>query len=73
MADDIDMANALVDAEVSRALSRLRQDGGAQTVGSSTCQECGDDIPKARKMMGFKLCVPCAQESERRKQLFANY
>lgn len=71
MADDIDMANDLIDNEVSRALSRIRQIS-AKSTGSDLCVECGDDIPAPRKKLGFDLCVPCAQERERKKQLFAD-
>lgn len=69
MADDIDMANDLIDSEVARALSKLRQ-GGAATVGSTICVECGDAMPPGRTTMGFKLCVPCAEDVERKKSLF---
>lgn len=71
MADDIDLANDLIDNEISRAIGKIRQsfnDGGE---GAKHCVECGDPIPAARKKLGFKLCVPCAEESERKNQLFA--
>ena len=71
MADDIDLANDLIDNEVSRALSRIRQ-ASENTQGSETCLECGDDMPKERQALGFKLCVPCAVESERRRSLFVD-
>lgn len=71
MADDIDIANDMIQNEVSRALSRLRQNG--QTAeGAKFCEECGDDIPVARRKMGFSFCVPCAQEKERKGSLFAD-
>lgn len=70
MADEIDLANDLIDSEVSRALSKIRQQA-SQGAGTKHCVECGDDIPEARQKLGFKLCVPCAQESERRGSLFA--
>lgn len=73
MADEIDLANDLIDSEVSRALSKIRQSSALETQGSEFCLECGEDIPKARQELGFKLCVPCASESERRKALFADY
>jgi RNA polymerase-binding transcription factor DksA len=73
MADEIDLANDLIDSEVSRALSKIRQSASLETQGSEFCLECGEDIPKARQELGFKLCVPCASESERRKALFADY
>jgi hypothetical protein len=72
MPDEVDLANDLIDSEVSRALSKIRQ--GAETAkvqGSDYCLECGDDMLKERKKLGFKFCVPCASESERRKSLYA--
>jgi RNA polymerase-binding transcription factor DksA len=74
MADDIDIANDLnlTDMEVSLALSRLRKQAGIGQEGSRICMECGDDIPKDRKELGFKFCVPCAQDMERRRQLYAD-
>lgn len=71
MADEIDLANDLIDNEVSRALSRLRSSTPKSLSGSKHCIECGDDIPAARQKLGFKLCVPCAEEFERKKNLFA--
>lgn len=70
MADDIDMANEMIANEVSRRLSELRQIS-AMRVGTDNCVECGDSMPEPRKKLGFNLCVPCAQEKERKKQLFA--
>jgi hypothetical protein len=26
--------------------------------------DCGDDLPEARRKLGFELCVPCQQEAE---------
>lgn len=69
MADSIDLANDLVDIEVSRALSRMRQSDVASK-GTKYCVECEDDMPPARQEMGFKLCVSCAEEAERRKSQF---
>ena len=72
MADEIDLANDLIDNEVSRALNKIRQNASQDTKGSEFCIECGDVMPAARQKLGFKLCVPCAEESERRKALFAD-
>ena len=72
MADDIDFANDLIDNEVSRALNKLRQHAAQDTKGTKFCVECGDNIPEGRQNLGFKLCVPCAEESERRRALFAD-
>ena len=72
MADDIDLANDLIANEVSRALSKFRQNTATEGNGSKTCSECGDDIPVGRRKLGFRLCVPCAEESERKRSLFAD-
>ena len=71
MADDIDLANDLIDNEVSRALSRIRGQT-SDSKGSEHCLECGDDMPKERQALGFKFCVPCAVEAERRKSLYVD-
>lgn len=72
MADDIDLANDLMNTEISRALSKIRESAPQGTNGAKFCVECGDTMPLGRKKLGFKLCVPCAEERERKKQLFAN-
>jgi len=74
MPDEVDLANDLIDSEVSRALSKLRQNAStAEENGSDVCLECGEEMLKERKKLGFKLCVPCANETERRKSLYADY
>ncbi len=70
MADDADIASDFIDNEVSRALGKIRQ-SMTNKMGSKTCVDCGDAIPDVRRSLGFKLCVPCAEESERRNSLFA--
>jgi len=71
MPDEVDLANDLIDIEVRRALSKHHQHRDVAVMGSTTCLECGDDMPKERQKLGFKFCVPCASESERRKSLYA--
>jgi len=70
MADEADIANDLIANEVSSALSKMRQDTIVK-MGPKECIECGEIIPMARRQLGFKLCLECARESERRKSLFA--
>ncbi len=71
MADDIDLANLQMDNEITWALKKIRQNAGQVVKGTKHCMECGDDMPEARQTLGFKFCVPCASERERRKSLFA--
>lgn len=72
MADQIDLANDLIDSEVARALRKIQQNTGLPEKGSKMCMECGDEMPEARQLLGFKFCVPCASERERRKSLYAD-
>lgn len=72
MADQIDLANDLIDNEVSLALRKVRQHAGQNKEGAKFCVECGEDMPEARRELGFIFCVPCAAERERRQALFAN-
>ena len=72
MADDIDIANDLIDGEISRALSKIRQNTASIVKQAKTCIECGEAIPKERQKLGYQLCVPCAEETERRKSLFTD-
>ena len=71
MADEADLANDLIANEVISVLSRLRQNT-VSGVGPKECVECGEGIPDERRKLGFKLCVACAEESERRRSLFAD-
>ncbi len=71
MADEIDIANDLVANEVSRALNKIRQNNAQVHPGAKECMECGEEIPIKRQQLGYHLCVPCAQEIERRKSLFS--
>jgi RNA polymerase-binding transcription factor DksA len=72
MPDEVDIANNLIDLEVKRALEKMRGGGLQNLKGSKFCVACDDIIPDARQKLGFNLCVPCAQERERRKSLFAD-
>lgn len=72
MADPIDIANDLIDNEIALALRKARQNAGQAKEGSKTCMECGEDMPQARRELGFIFCVSCASERERRQALFAD-
>lgn len=72
MADAIDLANDLMASEVSRALNKIRQNSPQKAAVTKNCLECGEAIPEGRQKLGFTLCVPCAEEVERRKSLYAD-
>lgn len=71
MADEADIASNFIDDEVSNALRKIRQQA-SRAQGSKFCVECEEEIPEGRQQLGFKLCVPCAQDAERRKAMFVD-
>lgn len=72
MPDEVDLASSLIDNELARAIADIRKNAAVPKVGSKVCVECDDDMPAVRQSLGFRLCVTCAEEKERRKQLFAD-
>ena len=72
MADEADLANDLMSVELKYALDKLRQHAKPLKEGAKECLECGDNIPDARRALGFSFCVACAEESERRKSQYAD-
>ena len=70
MADEADIANDLIANEVLSALSKMRRDAATKP-GPKECMKCGEAIPTARRKLGFKFCVDCAFDIERRQSLFA--
>jgi phage/conjugal plasmid C-4 type zinc finger TraR family protein len=59
MADDIDIAQERIEADMAhRIASRTVYTG----ISAKECEECGDDIPEDRRVAvkGVKLCAPCA-------------
>ncbi len=71
MADEADLANEQLNSELSRAISRIRKSAPAGA-GAKTCNDCGEDIPEARRELGFRFCVVCAETRERHRSLFAD-
>lgn len=73
MADEADMAHAYITDIVERALRQQQQRTSSTGVITKECKDCGEEIPMARRQLGFQLCITCAEETERRKSLFADY
>ncbi|WP_431023934.1 DksA/TraR family C4-type zinc finger protein [Halomonas sp. H5] len=65
-----DQIDSTVDDAVQRVRSRL-PNGESLT----HCQECGDEIPKARReaLKGVRLCVRCQSEQDERGVAFSGY
>lgn len=72
MADNIDLANALIDKEVSEALNKMRNQSNVQGQATNNCVECGEGLPAERKKLGFRLCVSCAEYLEKKRSRFAD-
>jgi len=69
MADPADIANDLIEIQI---LNTLRSRANTPIkIGPEYCNECEEEIPMPRRKLGFALCVPCAEESERRRSMFA--
>ncbi len=74
MADEADIANAYITNAIEAALGHRQQNTNqANFIITKECKECGEEIPMARRQLGFQFCISCAQETERRKSLFADY
>jgi phage/conjugal plasmid C-4 type zinc finger TraR family protein len=65
-----DQIDATVKDGVSRAKSRLPSGPGL-----SHCEECGQDIPQARReaVPGVRLCVRCQEAEDREAGQFSGY
>lgn len=73
MADEADIANDFINAQLSRALDQLRQNNSTVKKENKICEECGEKIPVARRKLGFGLCIECAEQAERRGSLYGDY
>ncbi len=73
MADEADIANAYITNAIEAALGSRQQKANQVSVITKECKECGEEIPLARRQLGFQFCISCAEETERRKSLFADY
>ena len=73
MADEADIANAYITNAIEAALGHRQQKAKQPSVITKECKECGEEIPEARRQLGFQFCITCPEETERRKSLFADY
>ena len=68
--DDIDIANDRA-AEMLQARIDAARRNVPHEDGPKHCEQCDETIPLQRRRLGYSLCVPCAAENERRRQMFA--
>lgn len=74
MADEADIANAYIINAIEAALGQRQQNPNEPKQSAQFCKKCGEEIPEARRKLGnIQLCVPCAEKTEWRESLFANY
>lgn len=70
MADKADIAADYIDWRLEQALA-ARQSAAHQVaaVGSTECEDCGEEIPAARRerLPGVTTCVPCQTIREGRR------
>lgn len=62
MADEADLANDRYEIELSRSLAAIQRAAGPSL---AECQDCGDDIPEARRaaVAGCRQCIDCANRA----------
>lgn len=49
-----------------RPYSKHKYSPGEKGYGPEECEECGIEMPEARREYGFRTCVPCKELSEKR-------
>lgn len=67
--DIADLADRYIEDHVLSALHRMRKKRLSNTAAAHHCDECGAEIPQARRQAvpGCTLCVSCADVHERRQ------
>lgn len=65
-----DQIDATIEDAVERARSRL-----SRGEGRADCEECGKQIPEARRIAvpGVRLCVACQDEADRQQAAAAGF
>lgn len=63
-----------IDNTIEDALQRARSEL-PRGESLSHCEECGDEIPQARReaIKGVRLCIACQSEHDKRRTTFSGY
>lgn len=66
--DTLDAASELTQQRIEMAVAAHRLNHSA--VSATHCEECGDNLPKARRKAypGCTMCVSCQQDEEKRNR-----
>lgn len=68
MADEVDIANDAMMADLERRIAQQRAAANKPPV--SHCVECEEPITPARQKLRLNLCLDCAQLRERASRVF---
>lgn len=69
MSDEADIANDYMAADLDARIAAARGLSPRPGEGVPVCEECGSDVQPARVAAGYRVCLDCARDRERR----ANY
>lgn len=67
--DDVDIANDRAQIDLDARIAATRNHA-PHTDGPEHCEHCDERIPLPRRQLGYALCVPCAAEKERERQIY---
>ena len=67
--------NEQIDATVEDGIRRAQAKLAAAGPGATHCDECGVEIPLARReaIPGARMCVRCQEEADRQAAIFSGY
>lgn len=68
MADEVDIANDAILADLERKIAMQRAAANRPPV--ADCEECEEPITPARQALRLQLCLDCAQRRERASRMF---
>ena len=68
MADEADIANDTIMADLDRRIAQQRAQANKPAV--THCEQCEEPITPARQALRLQLCIDCARRRERMGRLF---
>ncbi|WP_057380347.1 TraR/DksA C4-type zinc finger protein [Pseudomonas aeruginosa] len=69
MADNLDLAAEREEIERASLIASRQRPALAHTISATHCEDCGDEIPAARRLAvpGCECCIDCQQLREVRR------
>jgi RNA polymerase-binding transcription factor DksA len=71
MADEIDIANDRILADIERRIQAARKTAVERGPEFCSNEDCGDEMPEERRAIGAKICIECAKRAEYMKRLYS--